>query len=102
MSSYMEGYAKLNDKEKEKVKASLDSCKANLDALYYMLYKGEDVSWSTIYAYQDDIAELKKLYEKLKGLQGADASAFGSISASNSSLNKFTSKVNGIIVSEVK
>lgn len=114
MNSYMTTeFNELNDADKEEVGEKIDSYEAKISSLensiayiYNKTYENENdkiTSFKTIGYYRRTISELneqlptlRRLYDKLCGLAGADSIAFGFVSSKMELLNSYSNNVKAI------
>ena len=97
MSNYMEGYSELDDAKLPEIEAEINSIKASIDQLFLSSNNstGKDTQdyGSLIASYEAQLEELEKLRDKLSGLAGADASAYGQINSTNSNIASYSSGI---------
>ena len=88
MASYMSPFAILDDAERAEYEKNLRQAQATLDYLNSLSWKNSEFNifnyWNTYFSCKRIIRDCQLYLEKLDGLSGADASAYGPISAAAS------------------
>ena len=113
LSSYMEGYSKLDDSEIDEIEAEISNLEGKISSASQTIYNikqsnldSENPISTTYYTQQisfweSTIKELKKKLDKLINLEAADASAFSGVEGACESVVKYSASVEGIRVSSI-
>lgn len=113
LSSYMEGYSKLDDSEIDEIEAEISKLQIKISGARQTINKINDsnevsdnsvsISYYTqqISSWESTIEELKKELDKLINLEAADASAFSGVEGACESVVKYSASVEGIRVSSI-
>lgn len=106
LSSYMEGYSKLDDSEINEIETEISSAR---QTIYNIKQNNQDseepvsINYYTeqISSWESIIEELKKKLDKLVNLESADVSAFSGVEGACESVVKYSAAVEGIKVSSI-
>lgn len=94
MINYMGQFYSLDDSNVGDIRSKVNSLKSMINS--YKSMDSNQIDWNYIAYLENVVAYFELLLSKLEGLAGADASAYGKISASLTDINNITAKINSI------
>lgn len=104
MSSYMDGYAELDDSKLPEIESQMNSVRATINQIIYNYNntEGSTGGYSSLIApYEAQYKELEKLKQKLEGLAGADGAAFGKLGSLTSEIASYETNISMIQTSSI-